>query len=124
MPNYSHTRLVTTELVKLASVGLFNAVEIGLQEARKYASSRLKVTGRLIALRSIAIALALLATVWFCVGATLALAEIIPLWASWMALSGALALGSYATFVAKPDRADPKGKSLANEHETENENGR
>lgn len=123
MSSYSQTRLVTAELVRLATVGLFNAIELGMAEAKKYASSRLNLTGRLIVLRSIATFLGLMAAVWFCIGATVALADFIPLWAALMAISGVLALGSYATFIAKPERVDPNGKSLVNDLETENENG-
>ncbi len=127
MAGSGSTRLFTAEIVKLAGIGLFDAVEAGLAEVRKYAARRLATTRRLILLRSVAYALAFLAVVWFCVGATVALMNYIPMWAAFMAVSGVLALGSCVMFIARPERADPKGNSLADdtedETEKENENG-
>ena len=123
MANHSQTRLFTTELVRLAAVGLFSAVEAGLAEAKQQVSAKLNRFRRIVVLRSIATVLGLMALIWFCIGATFALAEYIPLWGAMMALSGILALGSLVTFIARPERADPHGKSLASKLETETENG-
>lgn len=123
MATQSRTGLFTAELVRLAAVGLVSAVEAGLAEAKQHVSGRLHRARRIVVLRSIAAVLGLMALIWFCIGATFALAEFIPLWGAMMALSGILALGSLVTFIARPERADPHGKSLAAKPETETENG-
>lgn len=70
-----------------------------LAALRSYARPRLARLERYILFRAAGFSLALLATVWGAIALTLAAAQLLPLWASYLCVSAILAVGAASAFI-------------------------